>query len=140
MTCDTYMYYVVGHSRRSTCISISTSSDCQFGTCTNIGAWKILPIVNPPDSLRYSTMKAIVAALLAACLFVASDAKGLDKKWTKPKVEGDYVPNVTFKTRVRTEEETENPFDWKDITSENYFKGKRTVLFALPGAFTPTCT
>ncbi|KAI2510725.1 Redoxin [Fragilaria crotonensis] len=85
-------------------------------------------------------MKAIVAALLAACLFVASDAKGLDKKWTKPKVEGDNVPNVTFKTRVRTEEQTENPFDWKDITSENYFKGKRTVLFALPGAFTPTCS
>jgi hypothetical protein len=85
-------------------------------------------------------MKAIVAALVAACLFVASDAKGLDKKWTKPKVVGDNVPDVTFKTRVRTEELTENPFDWKDTTSEFYFKGKRTVLFALPGAFTPTCT
>lgn len=57
--------------------------------------------------------------------------------------EGDTVPSVTFKTRVRVPElegKTENPFDWKDMTSEDYFKGKRVVLFALPGAFTPTCS
>jgi Redoxin len=58
--------------------------------------------------------------------------------------EGDTVPPVTFKTRVRVPEleaaGEENPFDWKDTTSEDYFKGKRTVLFALPGAFTPTCS
>eukprot|EP00307_Rebecca_sp_RCC1486_P009624 CAMPEP_0119406080 /NCGR_PEP_ID=MMETSP1335-20130426/547_1 /TAXON_ID=259385 /ORGANISM="Chrysoculter rhomboideus, Strain RCC1486" /LENGTH=191 /DNA_ID=CAMNT_0007430139 /DNA_START=38 /DNA_END=613 /DNA_ORIENTATION=- len=54
--------------------------------------------------------------------------------------EGDKVPNVTFKTRVRIPVESENPFDWADKTSDDYFKGKRVVLFALPGAFTPTCS
>lgn len=26
------------------------------------------------------------------------------------------------------------------MTSEDYFAGKRVVLFSLPGAFTPTCS
>lgn len=26
------------------------------------------------------------------------------------------------------------------LTTDDYFKGKRVVLFALPGAFTPTCS
>lgn len=84
-------------------------------------------------------MKTTLAVLFAAFFFVASDAKGLDKKWMKPKSEGDSVPSVTFKTRTRTDEVSDNPFDWKDLTSEDYFKGKRTVIFSLPGAFTPTC-
>ena len=61
-------------------------------------------------------------------------------EWTTPIQEGSHVPNVVFKTRVRIESDQENPFDWKDVTSEDYFKGKRCVLFALPGAFTPTCS
>ncbi|HEY9761878.1 MAG TPA: peroxiredoxin [Trichocoleus sp.] len=51
------------------------------------------------------------------------------------------VPNVVFKTRVRDESvEGPNPFRWQDRTTTEIFSGKRVVLFALPGAFTPTCS
>ncbi len=54
---------------------------------------------------------------------------------------GRRVPNVTFHTRVRDESiEGPNPFRWEDKTSDDYFKGKRVVVFSLPGAFTPTCS
>ena len=44
---------------------------------------------------------------------------------------GDRVPNATF--RVMT---GEGP---KPKTSDDIFKGKKVALFAVPGAFTPTC-
>lgn len=53
----------------------------------------------------------------------------------------DKVPNVTFKTRVRDESvEGPNPFRWQDVETDEIFSGKKIVLFALPGAFTPTCS
>ncbi|TVZ75212.1 LOW QUALITY PROTEIN: peroxiredoxin [Rhizobium mongolense USDA 1844] len=51
------------------------------------------------------------------------------------------VPFVTFRTRVRDETvEGPNPYRWENKTTEDYFSGKRTILFSLPGAFTPTCS
>lgn len=48
--------------------------------------------------------------------------------------EGDMVPNVIFKCRVRDEKiGGSNPFKWKDVSSDDLFKGKRSVIFALPG-------
>lgn len=46
--------------------------------------------------------------------------------------EGHKVPSVSFPIR-------ENG-DWKTVTSDELFKGKNVVVFALPGAFTPTCS
>ena len=45
---------------------------------------------------------------------------------------GFRVPDITFHTRQNSE--------WVDVTTNDLFDGKRVVLFALPGAFTPTCS
>jgi glutaredoxin-like protein len=47
-------------------------------------------------------------------------------------MEGQKVPSVTF--RVRQDDE------WRDVSSDDIFKGKNVVVFSLPGAFTPTCS
>ncbi|CUI04096.1 Peroxiredoxin family protein/glutaredoxin [Janthinobacterium sp. CG23_2] len=47
-------------------------------------------------------------------------------------LEGKPVPTVTFKARLNDQ--------WKDITTDELFKGKTVVVFSLPGAYTPTCS
>ena len=51
------------------------------------------------------------------------------------------VPEIVFKTRVRDENiGGDNPFRWQDVSTDDIFKGKKIVIFALPGAYTPTCS
>ncbi len=46
--------------------------------------------------------------------------------------EGQHVPEVTFHARKEDQ--------WVDISSDALFSNKTVILFALPGAFTPTCS
>jgi glutaredoxin-like protein len=46
--------------------------------------------------------------------------------------EGQRVPAVTFHTRQENQ--------WKDVTTDQIFGGRTVVVFALPGAYTPTCS
>ena len=46
--------------------------------------------------------------------------------------EGQAVPEVTFHTR--------QDHEWVDVSSNEIFKGRTVIVFALPGAFTPTCS
>ena len=43
--------------------------------------------------------------------------------------EGEKIPDVKVKAT-----------DMKDLTTQDLFAGKKVVLFAVPGAFTPTCS
>ena len=58
--------------------------------------------------------------------------------------EGMLIPKVTFRTREGDEVETDGGCaiggQWINKTTDDYFKGKRVVVFSLPGAFTPTCS
>ena len=45
---------------------------------------------------------------------------------------GDRVPDVTFRLRRGA--------DWEETSSTKIFRGRNVIVFALPGAFTPTCS
>jgi len=45
---------------------------------------------------------------------------------------GDTIPNVNLATMT-----TDGP---SGISTDDIFKGKKVILFGLPGAFTPTCS
>jgi len=46
--------------------------------------------------------------------------------------EGQKVPQVTFRTR--------NDGQWGSVTTDEIFNGRNVIVFALPGAYTPTCS
>lgn len=45
---------------------------------------------------------------------------------------GDKLPEITFKTMTAD--------GAKNLSTDDIFAGKKVVLFAVPGAFTPTCS
>jgi peroxiredoxin len=45
---------------------------------------------------------------------------------------GDRIPDVTLRTVAAGRE--------REVSTAELFRGKRAVLFAVPGAFTPTCS
>ncbi|MGH8222978.1 MAG: glutathione peroxidase [Woeseiaceae bacterium] len=46
--------------------------------------------------------------------------------------EGRRVPSAVFRTRVEHE--------WRNVTTDEVFRGRNVIAFSLPGAFTPTCS
>lgn len=48
-------------------------------------------------------------------------------------MEGKQIPQATFRSKNRS-------INLLDIPSSKVFDGKKVILFALPGAYTPTCT
>ncbi|MFT6556242.1 glutathione peroxidase [Sneathiella sp.] len=47
-------------------------------------------------------------------------------------MEGQPIPSCSFPVR--------DGDAWKQVTTDDLFKGKKVIVFALPGAFTPTCS
>ncbi|HCP01179.1 MAG TPA: hypothetical protein DIT35_06775 [Rhodospirillaceae bacterium] len=48
------------------------------------------------------------------------------------KTKGDRIPDATFPVRPDG--------NWHELTSGDLFKDRTVIVFALPGAFTPTCS
>ena len=64
---------------------------------------------------------------------VAADMPTLEKDGNDMTIKvGDRVPAMTFKQQT--------PDGISDLTTDKLFGGKTVVLFAVPGAFTPTCS
>ncbi|MCR4285284.1 MAG: peroxiredoxin [Candidatus Kaiserbacteria bacterium] len=57
---------------------------------------------------------------------------------------GAQIPEVTFKVRVPHEVQTgvcsAIDAEWGELSTSEMFGGKKVIVFALPGAYTPTCS
>ena len=53
----------------------------------------------------------------------------------------EYLPKVNFQIRVRDDSiGGDNPFKWETKSTADFFAKKKSIVFSLPGAFTPTCS
>jgi peroxiredoxin len=51
------------------------------------------------------------------------------------------IPQANFQMRTRDEAIAgDSRYRGESVSSDNVFSGARVIVFALPGAFTPTCT
>jgi glutaredoxin/glutathione-dependent peroxiredoxin len=80
---------------------------------------------NPPDTLRYAAANLGIEPQTEHQLRTREDTIMAIKV-------GDRLPEAKFRVMG-----PEGPA-WK--TTDEMFKGKKVVLFAVPGAFTPTCS
>ena len=59
-------------------------------------------------------------------------------------IKGFKIPKVIFRVREGDTSDDEAICaiggKWIDKSTDDYFKGKRVIIFSLPGAFTPTCS
>lgn len=90
---------------------------------------------NQPQSILMMFRSAAVFSILSTTVAFRQVARfGSAKTLSMALKESDSIPNVVFKARVRDEKiGGSNPFTWKDVSTSDIFKGKRSVVFALPG-------
>ena len=48
------------------------------------------------------------------------------------------VPDTTF--HIRQETDQMPGYEWRKLSSRDIFAGRRVIVFAVPGCYTPTCT
>lgn len=78
----------------------------------------------------------VLAMIAIVAAFRPMTVRSIARPLSMVAKEGDVVPTITFKARVRDDTiPGPNPFKWKDITTNDLFNGKRVVLFALPGGW-----
>eukprot|EP01066_Platyproteum_vivax_P008959 Platyproteum_vivax@DN3891_c0_g1_i2.p1 len=50
------------------------------------------------------------------------------------------MPSTTWRVRKEVQNNGKSEMVWADLKSSEIFDGRRVVVFALPGAYTPTCS
>lgn len=57
-----------------------------------------------------------------------------------PAAEGRRVPDVPLRVLRPQDDQGEGAGQWQSMRADAFFGGRTVLLFALPGAFTPTCS
>ena len=97
--------------------------------------WAPLPEMLTPDAVTTALPRPAGKARRVICAVATLCVRPSFKKpggTAMTITVGDKIPSAKLKTMT-----AEGP---KDISTDEIFKGKKVVLFAVPGAFTPTCS